>query len=170
MVGEAEGPYEDIMKELEEVLAKLPCPGYAHAPHTADVLIVARGRSLEEAFEQAALGVYEVITDTSKVEPRVERRVEDTGMDLYQLLYRWIEDLLYYTDSEGLVFSRFKVDEITRRGEGEEAEYVIKARAWGEPFNPEKHPHRTIVKAMTYAMMDIVKENGCWRVQFVVDI
>ncbi len=149
MVGEAEGPYEDIMKELEEVLAKLPCPGYAHAPHTADVLIVARGRSLEEAFEQAALGVYEVITDTSKVEPRVERRVEDTGMDLYQLLYRWIEDLLYYTDSEGLVFSRFKVDEITRRGEGEEAEYVIKARAWGEPFNPEKHPHRTIVKAMT---------------------
>ncbi len=170
MAGEAEGPYEDIMKEFEEVLAKLPCPGFAHAPHTADVLIVARGRSLEEAFEQAALGVYEVITDTSKVEPRVERRVEDTGMDLYQLLYRWIEDLLYYTDSEGLVFSRFKVDEITRRGEGEEAEYVIRARAWGEPFNPEKHPHRTIVKAMTYAMMDIVKENGCWRVQFVVDI
>lgn len=170
MTGETEGPYEDIMKELEEVLAKLPCPGYAHAPHTADVLIVARGRSLEEAFEQAALGVYEVITDTSKVEPRVERRIEDTGMDLYQLLYRWIEDLLYYTDSEGLVFSKFKVEEITRRGEGEEAEYAIKARAWGEPFNPEKHPHRTIVKAMTYAMMDIVKENGCWRVQFVVDI
>ncbi len=170
MPGEGEGPFEDIMEELEEVLAKLPCPGFAHAPHTADVLIVARGRSLEEAFEQAALGVYEVITDTSKVEPREERRVEDSGIDLYQLLYRWIEDLLYYTDSEGLVFSKFKVDRIERVGEGEEAEYRLEARAWGEKFDPEKHPHRTIVKAMTYAMMEIVKENGCWRVQFVVDI
>ncbi|KSW12636.1 archease [Pyrodictium occultum] len=152
------------------MLAELPCPGFAHAPHTADVLIVARGRSLEEAFEQAALGVYEVVTDTSKVEPRVERRVETSGMDLYQLLYRWIEDLLFYTDSEGLVFSRFKVEEIKRVGEGDEAEYQLRARAWGEKFNPDKHLHRTIVKAMTYAMMEIVKENGCWRVQFVIDI
>ncbi|ALL00230.1 hypothetical protein Pyrde_0180 [Pyrodictium delaneyi] len=165
-----EGPFEDIEKGLREVLAQLKCPGFAHAPHTADIIIVARGRSLEEAFEQAARGVYEVITDTSKVEPREERVIETSGVDLYQLLYRWIEDLLYYTDSEGLVFSKFKVERIERIGEGEEAEYRLKGRAWGEPFNEEKHPHRTIVKAMTYAMMEIVKENGCWRVQFVVDI
>ena len=165
-----EGLFEDIEKDLREVLAQLKCPSFAHAPHTADIIIVVRGRSLEEAFEQAARGVYEVITDTSKVEPRKERVIETSGVDLYQLLYRWIEDLLYYTDSEGLVFSKFKVERIERIGKGEEAGYRLKARAWGEPFNEEKHPHRTIVKAMTYAMMEIVKENGCWRVQFVVDI
>ena len=165
-----EGLFEDIEKDLREVLAQLKCPSFAHAPHTADIIIVVRGRSLEEAFEQAARGVYEVITDTSKVEPRKERVIETSGVDLYQLLYRWIEDLLYYTDSEGLVFSKFKVERIERIGEGEEAEYRLKGQAWGEPFREEKHPHRTIVKAMTYAMMEIVKENGCWRVQFVVDI
>jgi SHS2 domain-containing protein len=162
--------YEDILAELKETLSKLECPGWAHAPHPADVIIVARGRSLEEAFEQAALAVYEVITDTSKVEPKIERVVEDSGMDLYQLLYRWIEDLLYYTDSEQLVFSKFKVEKIEKVEEGEEAEYRIKARAWGEKMDPSRHPQRTIVKAMTYAMMEIVKEDGCWRVQFVVDI
>ncbi len=144
-----------------------PCPGFSHAPHTADVLVIARGRTLEEAFEMAALGVYEVMTDTKRVEPREERVVEDTGFDLYNLLYRWIEDLLIITDSEGLVFSRFKVEAIERRGE---EEWYIRGRAWGEPFNPEKHEHRTIVKAMTYAMMEIRREDGCWRVQFVVDI
>lgn len=143
------------------------CPGFAHAPHTADVLVVARGRSLEEAFEQAALAVYEVMTDTRRVEPRVERSVEVEGFDLENLLYRWIEELLVITDSEGLVFSRFKVESIERRGE---EEYALRARAWGEPFDPERHEHRTIVKAMTYAMMEIRQEGGCWRVQFVVDI
>ncbi len=144
-----------------------PCPGYIHAPHTADVLVVAKGRSLEEAFEQAALAVYEVMTDTGKVEPRVERRVEVEGFDLENLLYRWIEELLILTDSEGLVFSRFRVEAIERRGE---EDYVLRGRAWGEPFDPGKHEHRTIVKAMTYAMMEIRRVNGCWRVQFVVDI
>ena len=167
MVEERSGPYEDILRELEETLARLKCPGWAHAPHPADVIIVARGRSLEEAFEQAAVGVYEVVTDTSRVEPREERVIEDTGEDLYQLLYKWIDGLLFYTDSEGLVFSRFKVEPIERLEEGG---YRLRGHAWGEPFDPERHPHRTIVKAMTYAMMEIVKENGCWRVQFVVDI
>jgi SHS2 domain-containing protein len=143
------------------------CPGYLHAPHTADVLVVARGRSLEEAFEQAAVGVYEIMTDTSKVEPRIRKPVEVEGFDLENLLYRWIEELLIITDSEGLVFSKFKVERITKVGE---ENYYLKAVAWGEPFNPEKHEHRTIVKAMTYAMMSIQRENGCWRLQFVVDI
>jgi len=142
------------------------CPGWCHAPHTADVLIVARGRTLEEAFEQAAKAVYEVMTDTSKVDPRVEKTIEDTGFDLYNLLYRWIEDLLIITDSEGIVFSKFKVEEIAKVND----EWRIRAKAWGEEFNPEKHEHRTIVKAMTYSMMEIRREDGCWRIQFVVDI
>ncbi len=162
---------EEILEELKKTIASLKCPGWAHAPHPADVIIVAKGRSIEEAFEQAAIGVYEVITDTSKVEPREERSIEDEGEDLEQLLYRWIEDLLFYTDSEGLVFSRFKVEPI-EKGSDEQGNPVLRlrARAWGEKLDPAKHPTRTIVKAMTYAMMEIVKENGCWRVQFVVDI
>lgn len=158
---------EDIVAELKEVIARLPCPGWAHAPHPADVIVVARGRSLEEAFEQAAIGVYEIVTDTSRVEPREERRIEEEGDDLEQLLYRWIESLLYYTDSEGLVFSRFKVESIEPREDGG---FTLRARAWGEPMDPSRHPPRTTVKAVTYSMMEVVRENGCWRVQFVVDI
>ncbi len=146
---------------------EIKCPGFAHAPHTADVLVVARGRTLEEAFEQAALGVYEVITDTSKVEPRVEVEVSVDGFDLYNLLYRWIEELLVFTDSEGLVFSKFHVEKIEAVSSDE---YKLKARVYGENFDPNKHEHRTIVKAMTYAQMEIRKEDGCWYIQFVVDI
>jgi len=143
-----------------------PCRGFDHLEHTADVLIEARGPSLSEAFEMAALATYEVMTDTSRVEPKVKVDVEVEGIDLPNLLYRWIEELIIHTDSRRLVFSKFKVKEI-EIGQ----DYArLKAEAWGEEFNPEKHVSRTVVKAMTYAQMSLKEESGCWTVRFVVDI
>jgi SHS2 domain-containing protein len=142
------------------------CRGFEHLEHTADVLIEARGSSLSEAFETAALATYEVMTVTSMVEPKVKIEVEVEGYDLFNLLYRWIEELIAYTDSQRLVFSKFKVKEI----EVDQDYARLKAEAWGEEFNPEKHPSRTVVKAMTYAQMSMKEEMGCWTIRFVVDI
>jgi SHS2 domain-containing protein len=142
------------------------CPGFTTHEHTADELIEARGRTLEEAFEQAAKAVFEVITDTAKVECKHEIEVEVDGYDLENLLYRWIEELLYYLDTDKIVFSVFKVMEIKRQDDS----YLLKARVCGEKFNPDKHEHRTIVKAMTYAQMNIRREDDCWVLTFVVDI
>ena len=134
--------------------------------HTADVLIEAYGSTLEEAFENAAIAVFEVITDTGKVEPREERRVAVEGTDLENLLYRWIEELLILHDAEGLVVSRARVYRI----EGGDGEYRLEASVWGEPFDESRHEHRTIVKAMTYAQLSIQRRNGTWVLRFVVDI
>jgi SHS2 domain-containing protein len=131
--------------------------------NTADVGIKAYGRTLEEAFENSALAVFEVMTDTSKVDPVEERKVTIDGIDLENLLYRWIESLLVYYDSELLLFSKFKVkiDQDNMRLEGE---------AWGEKFNEEKHERRTLVKAMTYSLMSINKVGDMYEITFVVDI
>ncbi|MEM4679195.1 MAG: archease, partial [Candidatus Jordarchaeales archaeon] len=77
--------------------------------HTADVKIEAEGKTLEEAFEEAARGLYELMTDISKVTPVVEKKIEVEGSDLENLLYNWLEEFIYLTDSERLVFSDFKV-------------------------------------------------------------
>jgi archease family protein len=141
------------------------CPSFEFLDHTADVLIEARGRTLEEALEEAGLAVYEVMTDTSRVRPLTRREVEVEGLDLYNTVYRWIESLLVMTDSEGLVFSVFRVCEVSQDGTR------LKGVVWGEPFDPNRHEHRTIVKAMTYSQMDLGQdEKGCWRLRFVVDI
>ena len=142
------------------------CPGFTTREHTADEFIEARGRSLEEALEQAAKAVFEVITDTSKVACRKEIEVTVEGYDLENLLYRWIEELLYYLDAEGLVFSNFRAAKVKQ----DDDFYTLVAKGCGEKFNPLKHEHRTIVKAMTYAQMSIRKEGSCWVLAFVVDI
>ena len=145
---------------------KSSCPGFEHLEHTADVIVVGRGRTLEEAFEYAGVGVYEVMTDTSMVRPARRVDIDVEGDDVENLLYRWIEELLLYTDTEGLVFGMFRVCRIAR----ENGRYRIVSSAWGEPFDPERHEERTEVKAMTYAQMEITRQEDCWRIQFVVDI
>ncbi|RLE89130.1 MAG: archease [Thermoprotei archaeon] len=141
--------------------------GFRHLPHTADVLIEAWGDTLEEAFEYAALGVFEVMTDTSRVEAREERRIKAEGHDLEALLYDWIEQLLYYFDAEQLLFSKFRVERITPMASGS---YTLVASAWGEPYDPSRHESRTLVKAMTYHMMEIRRVDNKVRLRFVVDI
>jgi SHS2 domain-containing protein len=137
--------------------------GYEFFEHTADVGIIARGKTIEEAFENAAKAVFEIMTDTSKIEAKECRDISTFGYDLENLLYKWIEELLYYHDTETLVFTEFQV-------RIDKENMTLTGKACGEKFDPNKHEKRTVVKAMTYHMMEIRQENGNYVVQFVVDI
>ncbi len=140
--------------------------GYEFLPHTADVYVAAYGKTLEEAFANAAKALLEVMTDPNSVEVKTWREIEVEGFDLESLLYNWLEELLFYFDSEGLLFSEVQVEKITK----EDGKYVLKARVGGEPFNPEKHESRTLVKAATYHLMEILKDEKGYTLKFVLDI
>jgi len=134
--------------------------------HPSDVGFRAYGRDLAEAFENAALALFEVMVDTSKVEPRQEVTVELEAEDEEALLYDWLERFLHFHDAEGLVMSKFKVEELSE----EMGRFKLRARSWGEQFDPERHDARTEVKAVTYHMMEIKRGKGRCSVQAVVDI
>ncbi len=134
--------------------------------HPSDVGFRAYGRDLAEAFENAALAFFEVMIDTGKVEPRKEVKVELEAEDEKALLYDWLERFLYLHDAQGLVMSKFKVEDLSRSKTG----LKLKARAWGERFDPAKHEPKVGVKAITYHMMEIERGRGRCSVQAVVDI
>jgi len=134
--------------------------------HIADAYIAAYGRTLEEAFENAALAMFEVMTDTSKVEAKVERTLEASGYDEYELLYDWLEKLLIEYYSDNLIFSKFKVESIERTPEG----FRLRGKAMGEVFDPSRHESRVEVKAVTYSLMEIYRKNKIYVLKFVLDI
>ncbi len=131
---------------------------------TADVGYKAYGHTLAEAFENAALAMFEVITDTDSIGNGIKRKIKVESEDEYALLYDWLSEFLFIMDSEFLVFSSFNV-RIDRKGEG----YVLHGTAWGEEFNPKRHEIRNEVKAVTYHRMDI-KKNEFYSVQVILDI
>ena len=134
--------------------------------HTADAYIAAYGRSLAEAFENAALAMFETMTDTSKVEPKIEDEIEVEGFDEQSLLYNWLESLIVKFEMTGNLYSKFKITDIEKTDGG----FRLKAKVWGEQFNPEKHPQKVGIKAVTYHRMEIKKEPEKVTVKFLLDL
>jgi len=134
--------------------------------HTADAYIAAYGRSLAEAFENAALAMFETMTDTSKVEPKIEDEIEVEGFDEQSLLYNWLESLIVKFEMTGNLYSKFKITDIEKTEGG----FRLKAKVWGEQFNPEKHPQKVGIKAVTYHRMEIKKEPEKVTVKFLLDL
>jgi SHS2 domain-containing protein len=134
--------------------------------HMADAYIAAYGKDLAEAFENAAAAMFEVITDIEKVKPEVEDYVEVEAADEYALLYNWLEELLVKSEINEMLYSKFEISELARTADG----FRLKAKIWGEKFNPEKHPQKVGVKAVTYHRMEITKEPGKTAVKFILDI
>ena len=134
--------------------------------HTADVLISAHGASLEQAFENAALAMFEVMTDTTKINPVEKDTFEVEAEDEYALLYSWLEALLVKFEVNGMLCSKFEILGLEDNSEG----FKLKANVWGEKFNAEKHPQKVAVKAVTYHRMEIIKEHDKVTVEFILDI
>lgn len=134
--------------------------------HTADAYVAAYGRTLEEAFESAALATFEVMTDVEKVEPKVEEDVEVEAHDEQALLYNWLEKLLVKCDLTDNLYSRFKIFNIEKTPTG----FELKAKIWGESLDLTKHPRKVGVKAVTYHRMEILKKPREVTVKFILDI
>lgn len=143
-----------------------PSKPFEFLEHTADAYIAARGSTLEEAFGNAALGMFEVMTDTSQVAARVKEDVRVKARDEQALLYRWLEALLVKFSVKNRLYSKFDVRSIRRAPRGLSLEAVV----WGEKYDPSKHPSKTDVKAVTYHRMEIRKDREGFTVKFILDI
>ncbi|MEM2984501.1 MAG: archease, partial [Candidatus Jordarchaeaceae archaeon] len=86
--------------------------------------------------------------------------------DLEALLYQWLEEFIYLFDSEGLIFSEFKVESIQQK----EGILILKGEALGEEFDSKKHTQRAAIKAITYHEMKIDQSPKKTTLEFVLDI
>ena len=129
---------------------------------TADVAFFAYGKNLNELFANAALAMFEVMVNTSQIQPKVVREVKVEGEDLVSLMFEWLNELLFYYGSENLAFSKFevKVDE-------EKCELI--AKCFGEQIDPTKHETKTEVKACTMHKLTIEK-NDEWKAKIILDV
>jgi len=134
--------------------------------HTADTYIAAHGATIEEAFGNAALAMFETMTDTDKVNPQTQQTIEVEAEDEYALLYSWLEALLIKFELEGMLFSKFEVTKIKDNKDN----FKLTATIWGEKFDPAKHPQKVAVKAVTYHQMEIIKEIEKVTLMFILDI
>ena len=134
--------------------------------HTADAYIAAYGKDLAEAFVSAAVAMFEVMTNVVEVNPLVEDNLGVIAEDEYALLYSWLEALIVKSEVNGMLFSKFQILSLDKTSDG----FRLRARIWGEKFDPEKHLQKVGVKAVTYHRMEIVKGPDRVTLKFILDI
>jgi len=128
--------------------------------HTADVGLVAYGRTLAEAFANAAYGLFSIIAELKTVKETESRQLELSEEDLEALLFEWLNRLIYFFDVEMLLFKRFEVRDFDGHG--------LKATCYGEKYDPSRHQIKTGVKSATYHMLKVDREKN--QVQVIFDV
>ena len=129
--------------------------------HTADVGIIAYGANISQAFANAARALFSLITELENVEEVLHRDIELTATDQESLLVEWLNQLIYLFDVENIVFKRFDIAQLNPT--------QLKARIYGEKVDKSKHKLKIGVKATTYHMLKVDKDDGC-MVQVILDI
>ena len=128
--------------------------------HDADIGVVGRGVTLEEAFESAAAATFAVMADLSAVRPERSVTLDFEEADIEIALVRWLNMLLGLSHEQGLVFGRFWIerDGVHWRG-----------GASGEPWRRDLE-RGVEVKGATLTMLQVRPAGEGWEARCVVDV
>ena len=139
---------------------------YVILPHTADGKFQAFGRTVEEAFGNAALATASLMWDWKKVGADISYPVRIQGKDLEQLLVKFLSEIIYLVETEAFLLGAVEELSIRKRSDV----YSLKARFLGDDLSKNYEVYG-VVKAVTYNEMKIEKTEGCgFLVQVVVDM
>jgi SHS2 domain-containing protein len=139
---------------------------YEYLYHIADAKFRAYGSTLEEAYENAAVAMFNVMIDTSNIGTSESRDIEIGSHDIKGLLVEWLCELLYLFEVDEIIFSEFKIISIEKTSDG----FSLKGKASGEPIDLSRHNFDTQVKAVTFHDLEVKSDNaGRFCVQVVVD-
>ena len=133
---------------------------YRFLEHTADVKFRAEGSDLGEMFISAVDALNDTIRGDIKILEQEEKSFEVEGSDNESLLYNFLEEFLYFLDTEAFLVSRIKSIEI---GEGKINCVVVGDKADNYKFTND-------VKAVTYSEMFVKKDKDKYAAQVVVDV
>jgi SHS2 domain-containing protein len=135
---------------------------YQLIDHTGDIGIQVFGMSLEQLFENAGFALFDIMTDLNEVNLTVIREIEVTGNDREELLVNWLSELNFIFQTQYVLFKNFRIESMN--------EHHLKAIVTGEKRDPEKHPVKMEIKAVTYHQLKIEQTPEGWRAWVIFDI
>lgn len=132
---------------------------------TSDLTFVARGSTLAEVFWAAADAlVAATVEHPEALVATEERSLELADTDPSLLLFRFLNELVYLRDAEGLVLQPEALDIDTDGG------LRLRARLAGEVLDPRRHGRGNDVKAATLHGLEVGVTEGVWAARVTLDV
>lgn len=143
---------------------------YRYLEHSTDAIVQAHGSSLEELFENSAMGLVNIMFDIDKVENRQSETIIASDENLENLLFDWLEKVLLKIFIDQIVLSRFSIRFFEKHKNLEEKRYFLEAQVGGEKVNYDKHNYKIEIKAITYHELKIQRTDTSYVATFLVDL
>ncbi|MEN3013470.1 MAG: archease [Endomicrobiia bacterium] len=135
--------------------------------HTADIGIRTSATSLEELFCNCAYGMYNIICENfHNIEEKEKYSSSTEDQDVEGLLISFLNDLLYQTSVNKILFCKFKVEKITN----EDKSWKISYTCFGEKYDKQKHGALFELKSATFHNLKIKKNKNGYSVDVIFDI
>ena len=133
---------------------------HSYFDHDADIGVIGRGKTLEEAFVAAARATFAIMTDIAAVRHSDSVPLEFEESDPELALACWLNLLLGSARERGMVFGQFWLQRDGARWHG---------GASGERWRPE-HERGVEVKGATLTALAVKQLDDGWEARCVVDV
>jgi len=130
--------------------------------HTADVGLKIWGSEKATLFENAAVGLFDIITNLVLVKPQIEEQISLTSTDEECLLVDWLSELNFLFLTKRILYSEFKILQLS--------DNQLSATISGEPLDLKKHEIHIEVKAVTFHKLYIKKSETGYSAQVIFDL
>ena len=141
---------------------------YRELDHTADRALQVWGRGLADLFVGAAHGMCSLMGDLEGLAPEIWWTIRLESTDREALLVEWLNELLYFIEAEGLLFTDYRIesagDSRAARDGGTGATLVAHV---GGAVAPVTKAH---IKAATFHDLELVEEAGGWSTAITFDV
>ena len=134
--------------------------------HTADVGIIAYGKSMEELFENAAFGMLHISYGNLSIDANLSLKIDIDEPDETHLLVAWLSELNYLTLNNDFLTHTIKELQLTQT----ENNCRLQAEISGTQAGNFLDFFNTEIKAVTYHKLKIVKKKDHYECQVIFDI
>ncbi|MBW2970149.1 archease [Candidatus Woesearchaeota archaeon] len=128
----------------------------------ADVAFEATGKNLDELFDSSARAVFETMADPKTIKPKVKKIIKKKAKSIENLLFEFLEEIIYLKDKDAVVFNDVKV-------KVDEGKIEVVATVMGDKIQLGKQELRQDVKAVTMHYYKVEK-NKFWKASVVLDV
>jgi len=135
---------------------------YKFLEHISDLKFQAFGNTIEQAFENSALALVNAMCK-EKINNKIKKTIKVKGKDKESLLYNFLEEFLYFLDTENFILGKILKMTIKHA-----KEYALEAEVSGD--KAENYNFDLDVKAITYNQMFVKQQKGKFICQVVLDV
>ncbi|MDH5767570.1 MAG: archease [Nitrospirota bacterium] len=139
---------------------------------SGDVGLRTFGKSINEAFVNAAIGMYNLITNLSTIKKVKTIDVSIKSQSIEGLFVSWLNELIFYFDAYGFIGKKIEINELIHAANqlASLQAYKLTASITGEDFDLERHESKLLIKAATYHKLRIEKVDNMWEIDVIFDI